>query len=440
MNNVKQNSTIGISENILSHKKINSYLTEQYCISCAYFQQHKGNFGICKVIPNRKPFDGTIKDNACNGYRLHPELIQKKWDLEHPSKIPKVSIFKLMREGHNEVAVKRFRYKKLYVNGEYDWQSEKSEKKFGVYGLPYAQTTKQSKRIKSGYFMHQTNHQIIDYAVTLLKKGYSPNDISAKLKQMFGIVRHTSTIEKWGVRFGVLDKHPKKYTIVSRWNAFNYMIDHNVVTDIKFKKLNMVNCKSCGSPDVIKNGIRLNLICPQQKYHCKNCGKNFITRKSQFLKMRYRDDIIKRALELYHMKLSTRQISKTLENEYKMKLNSHSVYLWIKKYIPNPKFKHNGSHRPEIASMISKGVKEYWKKRNGMIISKEVENRILDLFFAELSLRQISKTIESETGTKISISKIWALLQKELKERLIERRKVNAMHNIRHFVTDIKNA
>ena len=361
---IQQNSFSGISEDLLSHKKLGVYLTEQYCISCAYFQQHKGNFGSCSVIPNQKTYDGTIKDNACNGYRIHPELIQKRWNIEHPSKIPQVSIFKLMREGHNEIALKRFRFRRLKTKGEYDWKNDKSEKKFGVFGLPYTQTTKQSKRIKSGYFMHKINHQVMEYALRLKRKEYTNEDIIKQIQKMFGIMITNPTIDNWNRRFGLVITESKIKTInINKWNEFLYSLDHNIITGDRLKIINMKNCIFCESSNIVKKGIRMNQNHITRRYHCIKCGKYFTDRKKQFIKMKYPEKIIKRGLELFQLNLSTRQIAKTLEIEFKMKFNNVSIALWIKKYIPNPKYQINGAHRPEVNQAISKGLILYFKQK-----------------------------------------------------------------------------
>jgi hypothetical protein len=46
------------------------YLSNDYCISCAYFQIVKGHFGICPDLPMRKAYDGTKKGSGCALWRL----------------------------------------------------------------------------------------------------------------------------------------------------------------------------------------------------------------------------------------------------------------------------------------------------------------------------------------------------------------------------------
>ena len=369
---IQEKSFSGISEDLLKHKKLDIYLTEQYCISCAYFQQHKGNFGSCQVIPDQKSYDGTIKDNACNGYRIHPELIQKRWDVEHPSTIPKVSIFKLMREEYNEIACRSMSLKRLKTKGVYNWKNPNSEKKFGVLGLPYTQTTKQSKRIKSGYFNHKINHQVMDYALRLKKKEYTNEIIIKQLEKIFGINVVSGTIDNWNKKFGLVFTEPKQKTIsVSKIQSFFFGIEHKIVKNDKLRYIIMQNCPRCNSPNVVKNGLRIQTHTICQRYHCSDCNKRFINRKIQFLKMKYNEEIIKRALELFNLKLSTRQIAKTLEIEYNLKFNNRAVHSWIKKYIPNPSFLINGSHRPEVNQAISKGLKLYFAQKG---ITSEIKS------------------------------------------------------------------
>ena len=46
------------------------YLSDDYCISCAYFQVVKGHFGTCPDLPMRKAYDGTKKGSGCALWRL----------------------------------------------------------------------------------------------------------------------------------------------------------------------------------------------------------------------------------------------------------------------------------------------------------------------------------------------------------------------------------
>lgn len=64
-----QGAQIGL-EDYRELTKYQEYLTDEYCIACAYFQVSKGHFGTCPDLPHRKPFDGAKKGSGCSCWRL----------------------------------------------------------------------------------------------------------------------------------------------------------------------------------------------------------------------------------------------------------------------------------------------------------------------------------------------------------------------------------
>ena len=77
------------------------YLTSEFCLSCAYFQQTKGHFGFCKVKPSL-PYDGSKKDSGCLCWRINNDLIgiekierDVKPELIKPNKIIMESVKRL---------------------------------------------------------------------------------------------------------------------------------------------------------------------------------------------------------------------------------------------------------------------------------------------------------------------------------------------------------
>jgi transposase-like protein len=57
-------------------------------------------------------------------------------------------------------------------------------------------------------------------------------------------------------------------------------------------------CKYCGSPNLIKRGIRKNKSGNVQRYSCKDCGKRFVINLG-FEKMKVTPQVVTVALDLY---------------------------------------------------------------------------------------------------------------------------------------------
>ena len=67
-------------------------------------------------------------------------------------------------------------------------------------------------------------------------------------------------------------------------------------------------CKYCDSGNLIKRGTRQNKNGIIQKYQCKDCQKRF-TLNCGFESMRYNDNIITGALQMYFSGMSVRKIA-----------------------------------------------------------------------------------------------------------------------------------
>lgn len=91
-----------------------------------------------------------------------------------------------------------------------------------------------------------------------------------------------------------------------------------------------VRCPECGSPDVVRRGMRHNRRGPVQTYSCKRCGVRFTP--GAFRGMRCSPSAIVAALDLFFRGISTRQIAEHLRMCYGIKVSHSSVHGWIRKY------------------------------------------------------------------------------------------------------------
>lgn len=283
---------------LTKHKKIESYCNEDYCLSCAYFQQTKGNFGRCTVLKNDKKYDGTKKGKSCKVWRLNSDLI----NIVTLASIPKLK----------------------YENGWID-----------------------------------------------------------KL-------RHTHNNEKKNLREEAREKRNNYFESLKR------------EVPIQFSK----------KPENFKRGLPY-------------AQTSDISFKRGFYNMKFNSKIISYAIKLMHenQTLSSRQVSHEVYKKFNIKVSHKTMIDWADEFLPDRKWKQrNASHRLEIRNNISQGVKTYFKIQEMMIIPKEVKVKISELFLNDKSLRQISKTVESENKVKLSVKKIYSILKLELKDRICDRK------------------
>ena len=89
-------------------------------------------------------------------------------------------------------------------------------------------------------------------------------------------------------------------------------------------------CKFCDSGRIRKDGIRRNCKGDTQQYKCLDCKKRF-TLNMGFEKMRSKDVLITRALQMYYAGMSVRDVADCLEQEG-VKVSYRSIYNWVEKY------------------------------------------------------------------------------------------------------------
>ena len=89
-------------------------------------------------------------------------------------------------------------------------------------------------------------------------------------------------------------------------------------------------CKFCDSGRLKKDGIRKNRKGDAQQYKCLDCKKRF-TMNPGFERMRSKDAVITRALQMYYSGMSVRDIADCLEQE-DVRVSHMTVYRWVEKY------------------------------------------------------------------------------------------------------------
>ena len=119
-------------------------------------------------------------------------------------------------------------------------------------------------------------------------------------------------------------------------------------------------CKFCDSGRIIKKGFKKNKSGNVQLFKCKDCKRKF-TANFGFEKMRSKDYIITRALQMYYTGMSVRDISDCFEQE-EIDVSHMTIYNWITKYSKMTSKYLNGIV-PRVGNWFR--ADEVWIKING---------------------------------------------------------------------------
>lgn len=113
-------------------------------------------------------------------------------------------------------------------------------------------------------------------------------------------------------------------------------------------RVNPTECPYCGGI-LVKNGKRYNIYFYVQRFRCKNCIRTCMDRTDEFKGFVFEDEIIQEVVRLARTGNSSRQIQRIL----KLGISHKTLVDWMNRFIINPNFQVNGSHRPEIREKIS---------------------------------------------------------------------------------------
>jgi hypothetical protein len=135
--------------------KLQEYISDEYCLVCAYFQVAKGHFGTCKDLPVRKVYDGAKKGSSCSLWRLRTVYIKYGISQRLPEK-PTIRYLHLIvvRRRNQQYRTKRKNYWNKDIKTPWYWH--RGLPKF-VYDyllspepLPDSLYLKETKRKKNG--------------------------------------------------------------------------------------------------------------------------------------------------------------------------------------------------------------------------------------------------------------------------------------------------
>ena len=170
-------------------------------------------------------------------------------------------------------------------------------------------------------------------------------------------------------------------------------------------------CKFCDSANIVKAGLKKNKKSTMQMFKCQDCKKRF-TANFGFEKMRSKDVIITRALELYFTGMSVRDIADCFEQE-EINVSYRSIYNWVAKYSKMTSIYLNGIV-PRVGNWFR--ADEVWVKVNGK----------QDYLFASM---------DDETRYWLASDMVETKFQHNA-DNLLTMTKLQAGRNPRNFITD----
>ena len=90
-------------------------------------------------------------------------------------------------------------------------------------------------------------------------------------------------------------------------------------------------CPKCNSKHILKKGFRKNYSGNKQKYQCFDCKSWFID-DNGFSKMRFRPEIIVRAIHMHEDGMSLSKVQNHLWQHDNCKVTRWTISEWTKKY------------------------------------------------------------------------------------------------------------
>ncbi len=132
------------------------------------------------------------------------------------------------------------------------------------------------------------------------------------------------------VNRGVICKHC--YAVSCSITLRDSVLSQNISPRLVILESKSLGCEKCGSPEIVKKGLRKNLTGRVQRFSCKVCGHRFVINEG-FLKMRNDGKIVCLALDLYFKGNSFRKIADTLSQFYGVKVEHSTIIRWLQKYV-----------------------------------------------------------------------------------------------------------
>lgn len=116
---------------------------------------------------------------------------------------------------------------------------------------------------------------------------------------------------------------------------------------------NTLECPTCKSVDITKQGYRINKNSKKHKYFCGNCSRYFVNEPVKYIKGNTQPLCL--AMDCYYKGLSLRDIQDTFKQFYCIRLHHETIRRWIMKFTE----KINQYVETETAEQWLNGMKLY---------------------------------------------------------------------------------
>ncbi len=316
----------GLQADFLEYRelvKLSEYISDEYCLVCAYFQQLKGHFGTCQDLPFKKPYDGAKKGTACNCWRLKTKFIQFNIEQKLPEK-PVVRINWLQRKPHLGSYVSLYDLRKIKQKPPY---KHKSYCRIDDYSYPKCNVcggdTIRAGHAYSGaqYFKCKgCGHKIsVDRVITPKPHRFPKQEYIQSLRPLRYVGRFYRQLEK--------SIQLKTRPII------DFSLVPVLLQTIGFRELDIheLSCPFCKeSNNFVKVGVRHTLHGDVQRYLCKQCGHKF-TSTGDFKKVKATPKALTTTLDLYSKGVSLRKIAEHLKMFEGVTVTYACVRKWIRR-------------------------------------------------------------------------------------------------------------
>lgn len=298
-------------------RSYNGYLTNDYCLTCAYFIQHKGHFGKCKEDPERNdgmPYDGAKKGTACAGWRLKSELITLQndpsaWEPKVHTNAKKMYLGSLV-SGYIRKKLRPRRPRVQHFEKVYDY-SYPTCKLCGNRTCRSGHDYTGNQKYRCTYCGSTITVKHVIVSRALVKKLRKDNQLRTMYSARFILRQRFYKRHVFGEERDII--------FAEALRLFPFEI-------LRTRKPIAYQCKRCNAFHIVKYGSNKNKSGWVQRYECKDCGLHFCAKTRSYNK----ENAIKIAVYAYEHNISSRGIRDCFAKTG-LHFKHNTIFRWIQK-------------------------------------------------------------------------------------------------------------
>lgn len=311
------------------------YLTAEFCLSCAYFNQIKGHFGYCVEKKDHKLYDGARRGNACVLWRIKTSL--SAYEGLTPNTEPSVRIAWLQRKQ----SLGSFTPSLDTIRATAHHCRAKPYRRVNDYSYPpCGDCGGRTVRVGHGHLGGQ-RYKCVDCGKKLVinevRAANPPLKASSPLKfNHKEFMRSLKPLALVRFFFRNVEKLPKQQyqkVIIEPLSYFFSWVNTLNLPDVPNLKtdscLSCPICPICHSKDYVKIGVRINKKTRVQRYQCKGCKHKFTGVEDG--KRKITKESISNSLILLSQGYSYRAMQKTLKSAG-LNVSYQAIMKYVKKY------------------------------------------------------------------------------------------------------------